>query len=72
MTTIIRRSPRRRRGPVVAKVAVMLGGLVLAGVLALAWLRGGPQPVREIALALPVPDSTPNSSGAATSHGAGQ
>ncbi|MDE2405185.1 MAG: hypothetical protein KGM17_11025 [Sphingomonadales bacterium] len=56
MTTILRRAPRRRRGPARFRwLAVALGGGALALLLALAWQRGGPRPVREVALALPDP-----------------
>lgn len=51
MKTIIRRNPRQWRGVVLTGVALLLAVAVVT-VLALAWRRGGPQPVREITVAL--------------------
>ncbi|MBU6267319.1 MAG: hypothetical protein KGN34_07255 [Sphingomonadales bacterium] len=61
MTTIIRRTPRKRRGPVLAMVLAILGAVlaVLGGVAALAWHRSGPQPIRLVAVALPDPVPAP-------------
>ena len=60
MTTIIRRYPRRSRqsasaAPMLAMALLGLALVAIAGVLLVAWQRGGPLPVREIAVQLPTP-----------------
>jgi len=55
VTTIIRRSPRRRGGLGWGKLALLAALFGSGAMLALVWVRGGPQPVREIAIPLPEP-----------------
>jgi len=59
VSTIIRRDPESRPGKARARrlvqVAVSLAVLLALAVLALAWQRGGPRPVSEIAVPLSAP-----------------
>jgi hypothetical protein len=56
VTTIIRRYRRQQLAPLLTAIAAALLALaVLAGLFMVIWIKGGPQPVHEIVIAIPAP-----------------